>query len=165
MNQRGFLSSIAIYAIAGLAVIGLGYALYLQVQDNGRLQSENETLIASVEAINTQLLNQNKAQLQAQKLKAKAENDAERIHLELAALRKEHEKLLSIFLPDGLVVGLLNAIDETNSGVPTRKFNGTDKTPVPKISLGSLYEWATEAVPEAMKSCNADKEALRGLCR
>lgn len=165
MNQRGFISSIGIYAIAGVAFLALSYALYYQIQKNGRLTAENTTLTESVDILNKQREKADKAQVLAQTLKDKALADATRTHLELANLRKEHEKLLSIVLPDGLVVGLLNAIDEANSSLPARKPDGSDKTPVPKINLGSIYEWATEAVPQALKQCNADKLAIRGLCQ
>ena len=164
MNQRGFISSLYIYLIAGALILGLGYGLYKSVQKVGELNAKievQEEAIKESERIRKVVEN---AQVLAQSLKAKAEADAARTHLELANLRKEHEKLLSLVLPDGLVVGLFNAIDEANSDLPARKPNDPNKTPIPKINLGSLYEWATEAVPQALKQCNADKQAIRSLC-
>lgn len=165
MNQRGFISGLSLYAIIGVLFLGLTYGLYYQVQENGRITKENETLTASIEYLKRLREAEEAAQSLAQKLKVKAENDAARIHLELANLRKEHEKLLNIVIPDGLTVGLFNAIDEANSDLSARKPNGSDKTSIPKISLGGLYEWATETVPETLKKCNADKAAIRSLCK
>lgn len=164
MNQRGFISSLYIYLIAGALILGLGYGLYKTTQKVGELNAKiqiQEEAIAEAERIRKE---GEKAQVIAQNLKAKAEAEAARTHLALANLRKEHEKLLSLVLPDGLVIGLFNAIDEANSDLPTRKPDDPDKTPIPKISLGGLYEWATEAVPQAIKQCNADKVAISQLC-
>lgn len=164
MNQRGFISSSGVYIFVGILLLGVSYGLYLQIQRNGVLTAQNETLADANKLLKEQKENADKAQVLAQSLKTKAEAESARTHIALANLRKEHEKLLSLVLPDGLIVGLLDAIDQANSDLPARKLDGPDKTPIPKINLGGLYEWATEAVPEALKKCNADKEAVRSLC-
>lgn len=164
MNQRGFISSLYIYLISGALIMGLGYGLYSQIQENGELNAKIDAQKAALEKAEELRKAGEKAQVIAQNLKAKAEAEAARTHLALATLRKEHEKLLSLVLPDGLVVGLFNAIDETNSSVPTGKPDDPNKVAVPKINLGGLYEWATESVPQALKQCNSDKLAIRSLC-
>ncbi|MHB0978396.1 MAG: hypothetical protein ACYC1K_03305 [Minisyncoccota bacterium] len=165
MNQRGFISSIWVYLIVGALIVGLGYGFYSQTIKVGELNTKiDEQKEALAEAERLRKAGE-KAQVLAQSLKAKAEAEAVRTHLALVNLRKEHEKLLSLVLPDGLTVGLLNAIDEANSDLPARKLDGSDETTIPKINLGGLYEWATEVVPQAIKQCNADKLAIRSLCK
>ena len=162
--QRGFISSIYIYLIAAALITGLGYGLYKMTVKVGELNARNEQLERDKKTLSDQIVNQNKAQILAQQLKEKAEQDSVKTHRLLAQLRKEHEKLLSFVVPDGLVIGLFNAIAEANGDLPTGQPDATDKTPVPKINLGSMYQWATEDVPMTLKRCNADKIAIRSLC-
>lgn len=42
MTQRGFISSIYLYAIMAVVVLGLGYGLYYQIQKNGELNAKIE---------------------------------------------------------------------------------------------------------------------------
>lgn len=164
MNQRGFISSIWVYLIIGALIVGLGYGFYNQTIKVGELNAKIDEQKEALKEADRIRKAESKAQLLALNMKEKAEADAARTHLELANLRKEHEKLLSLVVPDGLTVGLFNAIDEANSDLPTRKLDGPDKTPIPKINLGGLYEWATETVPKSLKQCNADKAAIAQLC-
>lgn len=163
-SQRGFISSIYLYAILAVLFAGLGYGLYYQIQRNGKLEAENKQWESNYKWLAEQNERNNKAQTLAQRLKDQAERDAARTHQQLSKLREQHAELLSLVIADGLVVGLFNAIAEANGDLPTGQPDGKDKTTIPKITLGSLYEWATEAVPEAIKKCNADKLAIRAMC-
>ena len=121
MKQRGFISSLYLYAIAGVMLLALSYGLYYQIQKNGRLSAENTTLIASVEYLNKQREKEAKAQEKAVQDKAQAEKDASKARRELTEIRRKYAKLLDELLPTELLDRLRNAIDSANQDMPATK--------------------------------------------
>lgn len=123
-RQRGFLSSIYLYGIAALVVAGLGYGLYYQIQKNGRLSSENATLIASVEWSEKQRKAEAKAQESALKAKEQAERDANMARRELVDVRRKYAELMDQLLPLELIDRLRRAIAKANGDLPAAQPDG-----------------------------------------
>lgn len=121
MNQRGFISSLYLYAIMAVVVLGMGYGLYYQIQKNGRLSAENATLVASVEWINKQREAESRAQESALKAKEQAERDANRARRELVDIRRKYAELLDQLLPAELIDRLRDAIATANQDLPATK--------------------------------------------
>ena len=129
MKQRGFISSIYIYLIAAALVAGLGYGLYKMTVKVGELNAKNEQLESDKKTLSDQIVNQNKAQLDAQNDKEKAERDASRARRELVDIRRKYAELLDQLLPVELYDRLRNAIIQANGDLPTAKPDGKMPNP------------------------------------
>lgn len=115
------MSKIYLYAAIGLLIAGLGWGLKHQLEKNGRLLAENQTLVASYELLNAQMLREQAAQEEARQGREQAERDAAIARREINDLKVRYAELFNLRLPAELIERLRHAIREANGDLPASK--------------------------------------------
>lgn len=100
MKQRGFISSLYIYLIAGALILGIGYGLYKSVQKVGELNAKIEVQQASLEE-SERLRKAAEESVQARDESIKAtRTEISRYRSKLKDLEAKYAQVLNTVLPE-----------------------------------------------------------------
>lgn len=103
MNQRGFISSLYIYLIAGALILGLGYGLYAMTKKVGELNARIEVQQAAI-AESERLRKSAEESVKTRDASIKATRiEISRYRSKLVDLEAKHAEVLNTVLPDPFI--------------------------------------------------------------
>ena len=114
MNQRGFISSLYLYAIMAVVVLGMGYGLYYQIQKNGELSAKLEVQQASLAEANRLRTMAEEAVKERDQSLTQTRVEINRYRANLKALEARYATLLNTLLPDEFIAGMCQLTGSRN---------------------------------------------------
>lgn len=103
MNQRGFISSLYLYAIMAVVVLGMGYGLYYQIQKNGQLEAKIDVQQAALkESERLREAAEESVKVRDESIKA-TRTEISRYRSKLKDLEAKYAEVLNTALPEPFI--------------------------------------------------------------